>query len=270
MQKSIRCDKCEKIISLYRTDLYATDAYCVMCHGKPLNMDKYEILNYKIQNISRLQTIINFLGECSLFMSIGMNGMKIKQRNGKMGQCIQIKISDIKLDVYSYEAKQIGLHIRNSQLRQLINSENIHTSEISVYNKSNDETAYLKINNYQSKLSTSVHRASPNLCNCNVHIVCKNSIMLPSIEFNKLCMSLTTPHINIEIQNNKLIFIESNAKNHDTYVFKNILSISKIALLADNIILYLSISQLVFLIQIDKTTKIKIAQAKFRRYSWYN
>ena len=144
MQKSIKCDKCNKIISLYGDDIYVTDAYCLMCHGRLLNAVKYEILNYKIQNIKIFQTIINFLSEGDLHMSIDRNSMKLKQRNFSIARSIIIEMLPIQLAIYTHDANQIDLHISNTQLCQLINSDYIHTSEISVYNENDEKAIYLK------------------------------------------------------------------------------------------------------------------------------
>ena len=269
MLKSTRCNKCNKIINLYGTNLYTTDVYCLMCHGKPLNSDKYEILNYKIQNIKMLQTIFNLLDECDLCISFSKNSMKLKQRITTIARCIEITIL-IKLDIYTHKTKQIDLHINNTQIRQLINSDNVQTSEISIYNESDQRIPYLKINNYQTKLLSNICKTCVYLCNCCIRIrnTClEPNIHLNSIEFNKLCMSLTMPYVNIEINNGNLKFIECHVKNDDVYVSKDILSISKIGLLSNDIVLsYTTSFPLVFVIVLDEIVEIKIAQNK---HCWY-
>ena len=269
MLKSIRCDKCNKIIKLYGIDLYTTDVYCLMCHGKPLNAGKYEILNYKIQNIKMLHTIVNFLDVGDLYMSFDRNSMKLKQRNISIARCIEIAIL-IKLDIYTHKTDQINLHINNTQIRQLINLDNIQTSEISIYNESDQRIPYLKINNYQTKLLSNICKNCAYLCNCYIRIrdsCLEPNIHLNSIEFNKLCESLITPYVTIEINNENLKFIECDVKNDDVYVLKDILSISKIGLLSNDIVLsYKTSFPLVFVIVLDEIVEIKIAQHK---HCWY-
>ena len=270
MLKSIRCTICNKIINLYSYDLYATDVYCLMCHGRPLNAGKYEILNYKIQNIKMLQTIVNFLDEGYLYMSLNKYGIQLKQRNATNFRNIEIAIF-ITADIYTFKTRQINLNINNTQIRQLINLDNIQTSEISVYNVSDQRIPYLKINTYQTKLLDNICKNCPTICNCRVRIRDTSldpNIRLNSIEFNKLCMSLTMPYVNIEINNGNLKFIEADVKNNAVYVSKDILSISEIGLLSNNLVLYYDEPfALVFTVVINKTIEIKIAECK--RY-WFD
>ena len=271
MLKSMKCERCNKIISLYDTDLYGTDVYCMMCHGRPLNAGKYEILNYKISDIKMLRTIVNLLAEGSLYISIGMDDMKFAQKNYTLARCIEIKMYPIKLDTYTHHAQRVGLHTSNTQLRRLINSDNIHTSELSVYNKSTKNKAYLKINNKQTKLSSGICKTQRYLYNCNcrlqIHMQNLECISLKSIEFNKLCMSLTKPCVDIEINNKELNFIECDVGSDLTYLSDDILSISIIALLSNDIVLHFHPSYpLVFVIVIDEIMEIKISQCRRHRY----
>ena len=233
MSKSMKCERCNKIISLYGTDLYGTDVYCMMCHGRPLNAGKYEILNYKISDIKMLRTIVNLLAEGSLYISIGMDDMKFAQQNYTLRRCIEINIFAIDLDTYTHHEAQMGLHTSTNQIRQLINSDNIHTSEISIYNKRDRNIAYLKINNNKTKLSSAICKTRPHsyLCNCNIQINPEQleSISLNSIEFNKLCVSIIMPCVNIEINNKQLKFIEYDVGNNSTYVSDDIIEIDKIS-----------------------------------------
>lgn len=263
ISKAIICNTCNKIIKIYDIDLYLTDKYCLLCHGRPhpITNKSHTSLDYDILDISLFQSTMKRLYDeklinyNNLFLSFGLTGMTLYQPTVNT-YAIEIHLSDSigKLNKYSYYNEKITFGTINTHVYTYlcsINHDRKKPCKLSICGTI-PTYKYFIINGYKSKINTFKHLFSQKIDETYT------MINLNSIKFNKNCMALKCYYILLRMDNNKLKFSRNLC---DPYYcsrsVSTLQSVSKIGLLGDNTQLYYKDhEQLIFITEIKNFGKI--------------